>query len=171
MSLPDWTEAGLLPPGCHHATLPEIYDRFVTDTPPATHDQRELIYAALSLHLRLVQRFIPAGKAWIDGSFATCSELPPRDVDVAIVPADWNRLRCLPMEDRARLYLLITLKDVAAIEPVIVLPKLPPMGGLVDAYIVQPDQEAVWDEQWSKVLGPNRHVLSDAKKGYVEVTW
>jgi hypothetical protein len=56
-------------------------------------------------------------------------------------------------------------------EPVIVLSKIPPMGGLVDAYMVYPDQEAVWDEQWSNVLGPDRRVLPDAKKGYAEVTW
>jgi hypothetical protein len=171
MPLPDWTDAGLLPPGCHPATLSEIYERFVVDTPPATRSERELIYGALSLHLRLVQRVIPAGRAWVDGSFATRREFVPHDVDVAILPADWDRLEDLPSEDRVRLYALITLKDVAVMEPVIVLSKLQPVSGLVDAFLAKPDQEAIWDEQWSRVLGPDRHVVVDQKKGYAEVTW
>jgi hypothetical protein len=171
MSLPDWTEAGLLPPGCHPASLSDIYDRFVIDAPVSGRDQRELIFAALSLHLRLVQRVIPVGRAWIDGSFATRSELPPNDVDVAVLPSDWELLERLPVEDRIRLYSLITLKDVAAMEPAIVLSKLQPVSGLVDAFLVRPDQEATWDEQWSRVMGPDRRVLPDQKKGYAEVTW
>jgi len=171
MSLPEWTEAGLLPPGAHPATLSDIYDRFVLDTPPATREQRELIFAALSLHLRLVQRIITGGKAWVDGSFATRTELSPNDVDVAIGPADWQQVESLPPADRARLYPLLTLKDVAVAEPTIWLSKVQPVSGLVDAFIMRPDQEATWDQQWSRVLGPDRTVLEDQKKGYAEVTW
>jgi hypothetical protein len=77
----------------------------------------------------------------------------------------------LSVEDRVKLYMLITLKDVAVIEPTIVLSKLQPVSGLVDGFLVRPDQEAVWDEQWSRVMGPRRRVLPDQKKGYAEVTW
>jgi hypothetical protein len=171
MSLPDWTEAGLLPPGGHPATLADIYDRFVIDTPSASREQRELLYSALSVHLRLVQQIIPAGRAWIDGSFATRRELPPHDVDVAICPADWQQLERLPTADRGPLYALMTLQDVAVREPAIWLSRVQPMSGLVDAFIVRPEDEATWDEQWSRVYGHDGQVLADQKKGYAEVTW
>jgi hypothetical protein len=171
MPLPDWTEDGLLPPGTHPATLLDIYDRFVVDAPEVSRGQRELIYSALSLHLSLVQRIIPAGRAWIDGSFATRGELSPSDVDVAICPADWEQLERLPVEERGRLYALMTLQDVAVGEPIIWLSKLQPVSGLVDAFIVRPDDEATWDETWSRVMGPNRQLLADKKKGYAEVAW
>jgi hypothetical protein len=171
MPLPEWTEEGLLPPGAHPATLLDIYERFVLDAPQASRAPRELIHSALSLHLKLIQQIIPVGKAWIDGSFATRTELSPGDVDVAIIPADWEQLERLSVEDRGRLYVLMTLEDVAVGEPIIWLPRLKPVSGLVDAFIVRPDQEPTWDETWSRVMGPDRRVLPDQKKGYAEVMW
>jgi hypothetical protein len=171
MPLPEWTDAGLLPPGTHPATLDDIYDRFVEDTPPESREQRELIFAALSLHLGLVQRIISGGRAWIDGSFATRTELQPNDVDVAICPSDRLQLESLPEADRARLYVLLTMQDVFVRGSTLWFSKLQPVSGLVDAYIVRPDQAATWDQQWSRVLGPDRTVLEDQKKGYAEVTW
>jgi hypothetical protein len=171
MPLPEWTDDGLLPPGTHPAELPDVYDRFVVDTPPVSREQRELIFAALSLHLRLIRRIIPGGRAWIDGSFATRGELSPKDVDVAICPTDRPRLESLPVEDRAQLYGLLTMQDVSVVHPVIWLPRLQAVSGLVDAFIVRADQEATWDQRWSAVLGPDSEVLPDQKKGYAEVRW
>jgi hypothetical protein len=115
MPLPDWNEEGLLPPGAHRAELPDLYERFVLDAPGQAN--RETLYGALAVHLGLLQRVIPAGKAWIDGSFAMCRELPPGDVDVVIHPADWDALATLSMAARASLYALLTLQDVAVAEP------------------------------------------------------
>jgi hypothetical protein len=171
MPLPDWTDAGLLPPGSHPATLSDIYQRFVVDEPSSTREQRELLYTALSIHLRLIQRLIPAGRAWVDGSFAMRTELSPSDVDVAIGPADWAQVENLDLAGRAQLYVLLTMRDVAVADPAIWLSKLHPVSGLVDAYLIYPDQDATWDEQWSRVMGPDRALMPDHKKGYAEVTW
>lgn len=169
MALPPWNQAGLLPPGTHAASMPDLYERFVLDAPE--RPRRELLYAALDLHLRLVQTIIPAGKVWIDGSFCTRAQQPPDDVDVVIHPADWNALQGVPAEAKARLYALLTLQDVAARVPPVDLSRLQPVGGVLDAYLCYPGHEAVWDGQWSRVLGADGSVVDGAKKGYAEVAW
>jgi hypothetical protein len=172
MALPAWNQAGLLPPGAHKAALPDIYERFVLDAPVSSRDQRELLFGALSTHLRLIQRIIPAGIAWIDGSFATRRESPPpEDVDVVIRPADWDALFALPRESRARLYTLTTLRDVAVAEPMLWFPKLQPVGGLIDAYLCRPGHEATWQDEWSRVTDAGAAVIEGQVKGYAEVEW
>jgi hypothetical protein len=172
MALPAWEESGLLPPGAHKADLPDIYERFVVDAPVSNRDQRELLFGALTTHLRLIQRIIPAGIAWIDGSFATRRESPPpEDVDVAVRPADWDVVEALPSEARARLYLLITMQDVAVMQPTLWFSKLRPVGGLIDAYLCRPGQEATWHEEWSRVTDAAGVVIQGQVKGYAEVEW
>jgi len=169
MALPAWTDAGLLPPGAHAATMPDIYDRFVSDAPE--HEERDILFNALTLHLQLIRRLIPAGRAWIDGSFCTRQALPPNDVDVVIHPADRVALEALELPDRARLYMLLTLKDVAIYEPALVFPKLQAVSGLVDAYICAPGHEDVWDANWSRVTDAYGSVIEGKTKGYAEVAW
>ena len=158
MPLPDWTEAGLLPPGAHAAKLPDVYDRFVVDTP--NRQDRELPFAALDVHLRLVQRLIPAGKIWIDGSFATRRERPPEDIDVVVHPADWAALDQLPAVGKAKLYGLLTLQDVHVLMPPLELSRLQPVGGVVDAFLCWPGHETTWHNQWSQVRDDNGAVLA-----------
>jgi hypothetical protein len=149
--------------------LKDIYDRFVVDTPES--DVRETLFAALTLHLGLVKKLIPAGRAWVDGSFCTQQALPPKDVDVVIHPADRDALEALEGEQRARLYMLLTLKDVAAYEPFVLFPKFQPVSGLVDAYICAPGHEDVWRTSWSRVTDADGAVIEGQAKGYAEVTW
>jgi hypothetical protein len=169
MALPAWEESGLLPPGAHRAKMPDLYDRFVLDAP--SRQRRELLFRALTVHLDLLKAIIPAGIVWIDGSFCTCRQLPPNDVDVVIHPADWEVLRGVSTEAKARLYALLTLQDVAAREPPVDLNRLQPVGGALDAYLCYPGQEAVWHEQWSRVLNADGSVVANRKKGYAEVAW
>jgi hypothetical protein len=82
MALPAWNESGLLP------------ERFVLDAP--CRERRELLFGELSTHLRLIQTIIPAGRAWIDGSFCMRATGPPKDVDVVIHPSDWQALQGAP---------------------------------------------------------------------------
>ena len=172
MALPAWDESGLLPPGAHKADLADIYERFVVDAPAPSRDQRELLYGALTTHLRLIQRIIPAGIAWIDGSFATRRESPPpEDVDVAVCPADWDALWAQSRETKARLYMLLTWTDVTVVDPVIWLPKVQPVSGLVDAYLCKPGHEATWHEAWSQVTDARGAVIEGQTKGYAEVEW
>lgn len=172
MALPAWNESGLLPPGTHKADLPDIYERFVLDVPASGRDQRELLFGALTTHLRLIARIIPAGIAWIDGSFVTRRESPPpEDVDVVIRPADWDAVSALPTEGRARLYTLMTLQDVAVADPALWFSKLRPVGGLIDAYLCRPRQEATWHDTWSRVTDTRGAVIRGRAKGYAEVEW
>ncbi len=102
------------------------------DAPCREH--RETLYAALTVHLRLTQGIIPAGRAWINGSFCTSREAPPNDVDVVLHPADWTTIERLPEQAKSRLYALLTLRDVAVAEPAIWLSRLQPVGGVIDAF-------------------------------------
>jgi hypothetical protein len=169
MALPDWTEAGLLPPGAHAAKLPDVYDRFVVDTP--NRQDRELAFAALDVHLRLIQRLIPAGKIWIDGSFATRRQRPPEDVDMAIHPADWKSFQDLPDLGKAKLYGLLTLQDVCGTAPPFDMPRLQPFGGMIDAFLCYPNSEDYWHNLWSVVKDDTGAVMAGQLKGYAEVEW
>ena len=91
--------------------MPDLYERLVLDAPH--REQRELLYGALAIHLKIIQTIIPAGLAWIDGSFCRRGHEPPGDVDVVIRPADWNALRAVRAEAKAKLYALLTLQDAA----------------------------------------------------------
>jgi hypothetical protein len=122
MALPAWEESGLLPPGAHRAEMPDLYDRFVLDAP--SRQRREILFGALKTHLELLKTIIPAGMAWIDGSFCTRRRLPPDDVDVVIHPADWKALEGVATEVRMRLYGLLTLQDVVVRDPAVILSRL-----------------------------------------------
>ena len=169
MGLPPWTDKGLLPPGTHVAELTDLYERFVLDAPDREH--RELLFSALSVHLRLIQTIIPAGSVWIDGSFCTCARRPPEDVDVVIHPRDWKALESVPAEAKMRLYGLLTLLDIAATRPPVNLSRLQPVGGAVDAFLCYPGQEATWRGQWSSVRDADGNVVSGQEKGFTEVAW
>lgn len=169
MKLPEWTEAGLLPPGAHRAELPDIYERFVLDAPHRSH--RELLFEALTVHMKLMQTIVPAGLAWIDGSFCRRGPEPPKDVDIVIKPADWNALRTASIQVKARMYALVTLVDARATKPPFEVSKLQPVGGAIDAYMCQPGEDAFWHEEWSRVLDAERNVVSGHVKGFAEVAW
>jgi hypothetical protein len=169
MALPAWDESGLLPPGTHQAELRDLYERFVLDAPH--RERRELLFGALSTHLRLIQSIVPAGRAWIDGSFCTRAARPPDDVDVVIHPGDWKALQDAPPVTRASLYGLITLQSVVVTEPPAELSRLQPMGGAIDAFVCYPGHERIWHERWAKVTDPDGNVVAGKIKGYAEVAW
>lgn len=169
MTLPTWTDAGLLPPGIHRAELPDLYERLVLDAPH--RERRELLYSAMAVHLKIIQSIIPAGLAWIDGSFCRCWHEPPDDVDIVIKPADWDRLRAAPGVAKAKLYALLTLQDARATDPPVEISRLQPVGGAVDAFLCKPGQDDFWHGEWSRVLDTARNVVKDAVKGFAEVTW
>lgn len=169
MALPAWNESGLLPPGAHKAALPDIYERFVLDAPHRDH--RELLFEALTIHLKLFQAIVPAGVAWVDGSFCRCGQRPPKDVDIVIRPTDWNALRTASGEVKAKMYALLTLLEARATTPPFEVSRLQPVGGAIDAYVCQPGEEAFWREEWSRVLDERRNVVSGTLKGFAEVAW
>lgn len=169
MSLPLWNDDGLLPLGTHQAELTDLYERFVLDAPEREH--RELLFGALSTHLRLIRAIIPGGRAWIDGSFCTRAAWPPHDVDLVIHPADWRALDGAPAAIRACLYGLTTLQGVVVTVPPAEISRLQPMGGVIDAFVCYPGHEGVWHERWTAVTDPEGNVITGKKKGYAEVAW
>lgn len=169
MTLPAWNEAGLLPPGIHRAELADLHERFVLDAPH--REERELLYSALAIHMKIVQTIIPAGLAWIDGSFCQCWHEPPDDVDVVIRPSDWNVLRAAPGKAKAKLYALLTLQEARATDPPVEISRLQPVGGAVDAFLCMPGKDDFWHWQWSVVLDKGRNVVPGKAKGFAEVAW
>ncbi|MFG1925647.1 DUF6932 family protein [Cryptosporangium sp. NPDC048952] len=169
MDLPLWTSDGLLPPGPHAADLSAIYERLVLDAP--FRERRELLYAALAVHLRLMRELIPEGRAWIGGGFCVRKDQPPADVDVVILPAEWDDLRKIDIRGRMQLHALLTLQDVAVRTPPIWFGRLQPVGGVLDAFICSPDREEYWHGAWSRVTDARGEVIDGLAKGYAEVTW
>lgn len=170
MSLPRWDSSGRLPVGIHQCDLRAIYERFVLDAPNRT--ERELLYSALDLYLRLVRRFIPSGKAWIDGGFGTSKAAKPHDIDVVIHPDDWAALEALPEAEQNDLLGLLTHQDVivGSLGPLYV-ERLQPIGGALDGFLCMPGQEAIWVGTWASVKGDDGMIIPGVAKGFVEVTW
>lgn len=169
MGLPAWTAAGVLPDGVHPARMSDVYERLVLDAPNRT--RREVLFHALSTYLGLVQDFIPHGAAWIDGGFTMAKPDEPHDVDVVIIPADWDAAVALDEARQCDLLGLLTLQDVIIGRPGPQwLERLQPIGGALDGFIAHPAQTDVWRDTWSAVKRDGL-VQLDETKGFVEVTW
>jgi hypothetical protein len=171
VSLPDWTDDGLLPMGVHPAGMDAVYERFVLDAPNRLH--RELLFGALQTYMRLLQRLIPAGRMWVDGGFSTRKGTAPHDVDVVVHPDDWDSLASLGERDQTDLLGLLTHQDiiVGSFDPPQWWARLQPVGGALDAFLCYPGQEEVWYSTWASVKGPDGYIIPGAVKGFVEVNW
>ncbi|GAA4756348.1 DUF6932 family protein [Gordonia alkaliphila] len=169
MSLPDWNDHGLLPPGRHHATLEDVHERCVLDAPNTSH--RQELFGSLITYTRLVQRVVGPATLWIDGGFVTAKRSVPFDVDVLIRPKDWTKLSSQPAgRERDRLYGLLTLQDVIVGTPLYVaLERIQPLAGDLDSFLCFPGQEDVWHDTWSSVKDDDGDIIEGAIKGYVEV--
>lgn len=170
MSLPPWDHTGRLPSGVHRVDLSAIYDRFVLDAP--NRDERELLFSSLHIYLRLVRRFDPAGRAWIDGGFGTQKAAKPHDVDVVIHPGDWSALEALPESQQNELLGPLTHQDVivGSLGPLYV-ERLQPIGGALDGFLCVPGHEATWLDTWASVKDDDGSIIQGAAKGSVEVEW
>jgi hypothetical protein len=164
---------GLLPPGRHHASLSEVRDVFVTAAPNSAHRQRLL--NALVLYIDLLKDVFPSGAVWLNGGFCTIKPQPPDDVDVAVA-VQATIVNALPPNKLAKLPQLLTLQNATA--PSLfagTLPRVQPMGGLVDAFIVDlsdPASMNLWDQTWSAVKDPiTKSIVPGKVKGYLEVSW
>ena len=90
--LPDFNDAGDLPPGVHTATLNQIITRFGVG-----QRQRELVTRRFVHIYELAQRTGHLQRLIIFGSYVT-NEPEPNDVDVILVMDDKFRLEECPME-------------------------------------------------------------------------
>lgn len=161
----------ILPVGRHSATFAEVYDSFVVNAP--FKDERELIYDALMVYTRALKREFSQLRLWINGGFVTHKPwAAPNDTDVAVVvpQAEYSNMLSNP-----GIFTYLTLQNVLVpVNPIqsLRVPRLQPMAGLIDGFIVadDPAQTAVWDYEWSRVRDRNKNEVPNLKKGYLEVT-
>src|SRR5438067_4970393 len=98
MPIPELSAEGLLPPGTYDCTLQEIQQRFGRFE---TSEQRPRLYAKLGQLVVAMKESGMFEALLIDGSFVTAKAVP-NDVDaVAVLPADHNFERELPVCDYA----------------------------------------------------------------------
>ncbi len=166
--IPPLTHEGLLPPGRHPATFVELEQAFVVGAPNPV--ERARIYSGLQLYVALLRELLPNAALWINGGFTTHKSQVPADVDVAIaVPA--AQVNALKPTEVIRFLQLLTLQHVTSASAS--SPRVQPMGGLIDAHLVDlsdPASMAVWDQTWSGVTDPVTKTLIPSKvKGYLEV--
>lgn len=167
MSLPDWVDPGLLPPGRHLATLEDLYERCVIGAPHRS--RREELFAALRTFKDVTRRVIGQASLWIDGDLITAKPEPPSRIDVILVPDDWDALLAAEGRDRDRVFGLLTLHDVVVGHPLYIgLEAMQPFAGELDSFLCYPGDKEDWHEEWSLVNWDDE-VVSGAVKGYVEV--
>lgn len=93
-------------------------------------------------------------------------------MDIAYVPSDIDRANAALKDTDA--WGLLTIQDVVYghPEPGGHLQRLQPMGGMIDAFIVDPRSPkklATWHNIWSSVKGPDGRIIPGMVKGYAEV--
>ncbi|MFD3571577.1 DUF6932 family protein [Streptomyces sp. NPDC058667] len=167
--IPPLTPGGMLPVGRHPATLEEIHDVFVANAPNRSH--RERLYSALELYAGLVQDLLPRATLWVDGGFCTYKTKPPKDIDLALV-ASSRLTRHFDEEEWRRMSQLLTLQHLSAQAPPTLASRVQPMGGLIDAFLVEeedPADIALWDYNWSLVKDDDGKIIEGERKGYLEV--
>jgi hypothetical protein len=170
VSLPAWdAQTGLLPAGRHVTDLDGLYDRFVQDAQHREH--RERLFSAFLLHSKLISTYLPCGaRLWIDGGFAMHKAAPPHDVDVAILPNDWADVEAWSDQQYTDILGLITLQNVIIERPwPALVPRVQPVGALLDAFLVHDSIAENWHETWSAVK-IDGVVIEGQAKGYAEVT-
>lgn len=168
MSLPEWGENNLLPPGRHTATIEDIYDRFVQDAPHREH--RERLFSAFLLHSKLISAYLPGGaRLWLDGGFTMRTTEPPHDVDVCVIPNTWDDVYKWTEQQHTDILGLVTLRNAIIEHPwPAMVERIQPVGALLDAFLVHDSITDQWHETWSAVK-VDGIVLDGQVKGYAEV--
>lgn len=79
MSIPAFTDEGLLPPGCHPATVEEVRERFVDAFPESA--TRAAIFTFWQHHRAATRDLVTVHADLLDGSFVTDKQ-DPADLDL-----------------------------------------------------------------------------------------
>src|SRR5262245_24712839 len=111
MPIPRPNTRGFLDPSTdpYPATLPELQERFVSES-PSHKPARQRIFRALEVHLELLFEVGGPAKVWIDGGFVTYKNDAPKDVDLVYLCRDQAHMGAMLRSDR--LVTLLTLGDV-----------------------------------------------------------
>lgn len=84
MPIPEYNEHGLLPPGVHSCTLPELKARFGRFS---TSNQRLELFAKLEQYVQEASSAKIVSALLVDGSFVTATETP-NDIDLVAILAE-----------------------------------------------------------------------------------
>jgi hypothetical protein len=170
--IPTLDAGGRLPPGRHAATLAEVEDLFVANAPNVA--ERERLFQALGLYLAQVRDLFASGVIWLDGGFVTHKPEVPDDIDLALALTA-AEVNALPPAQLVKMPQLLTLQGVPVPMFTGPIPRIQPMGGLIDAHVVDlsdPASIAVWHDTWSRVMdAATKKVIPGLTKGYLEVAW
>lgn len=167
--LPSLTAENILPVGCHPATLDEVEELFVEQAP--FPDERREIWAGFRLYLAQLSKLVPSATIWLDGGFVTHKTWAPADIDLAVL-LDGSHLAAFTPEQWQKLAQLVTLQGVTAVTLAAATPRLQPMGGLIDAFVLDvSDRHArtFWEQAWSLVTDQTKAIVPGKYKGFVEV--
>jgi len=162
MTLAPMTPAGYLPAGPHAATLDDIRERFVDQSPQPW--DRGIAFDALQIHLGLLVDLAGHGTAWIGGGFCSHALDAPRQPLVVYWCQDDAHIERVALAPGALERL--TLRGIAVSHPVAsVAPVIRPMGGLVDAYLATPRMIDFYARALSRIPGD-----PSMMQGYLEVS-
>jgi hypothetical protein len=167
--LPSLTVDKMLPAGIHPATLDEVEELFVDKAPFS--DERREIWAALRLYITMLRKLVPSATIWMDGGFVTHKTWAPADIDLAVL-LDGSHMSSFTPEQLQKLAQLMTLQGVRVTAPLAATPRLQPMGGLIDAFVLEasdPAARQLWESTWSRVYDQNKVLVPGRSKGFVEV--
>jgi hypothetical protein len=170
MPIPTPNTRGFLDPSTdpYTATLPELHERFVLQS-PSHQPARQRVFKALELHLELLAEVGGPAKVWIDGGFVTHKTDAPKDVDLVYLCRDPGHMGAMLRSDQ--IITLLTLGDVIFGFPFAAGAKrLQPVGGLVDAFLALPAAQMYWASQWAMIKGPDGKRVPGTRKGFVEVS-
>jgi hypothetical protein len=158
----------VLPPGRHQAALEDIRAVFVEDSAVPFPDARLTLMQALDLYAPLVWGIWPRATLWVNGGFVTHKQWEaPADVDVVICDTT-GRINAHVNEAGH----LISLLNAQHAKASVVVPRIQPMGGLIDGHPVgkqSPGVVAYYEDYWSTLLDDRRDPVPHFRKGYVEV--
>lgn len=162
-------------PAPHRCTFDELYQRFVLEAPFA--EERQIVFDSLRIYGTLVWRLLPAARLWVDGGFVTHKQwAAPGDADVVVIitQADFE---ALPQDDYLKLTQLLTMQGVDAASPGVTgVPRVQPMGGMIDGFLgfdtgdpANQPSLMLWFDFWSGVTDERKMVREGVLKGFVEV--
>lgn len=170
MTLPVPNSQGFLDPSPdpYVGTLADLHQRFVVESP--NHNEiRRRVFTALELHLRLLSDIGGPAKVWVNGGFITYKAAPPHDVDLVYLCRDEGHMGQMLRSEG--IFNLLTLQNVVIGSPVAGgLPRVQPVGGLVDAFLAVPASYLYWAGLWSRLKGPDGRPVPGTRKGFVEVS-
>ncbi|MBF6340671.1 hypothetical protein IU450_32965 [Nocardia abscessus] len=168
MGLPEWTDDGLLPPGCWRATLTDVHDRLVVDT--QYQPTRQVVFHGLQAYLGQIREFVSSGVVWLDGPFVTRDGRPSGPaLSLVVFPHNLAEIDLLTPERYHKLTTMFTMRDIiiGGTGQTTYIDRLEPIGTHIAAHLADDNDAHIWSNWCSRVDGGSSNPVGN--KGFVEV--